>query len=269
MTKGSQCYNFVWCLLSQKCRSFFSAAGRTGNSKHWSLPAQHLLYSTRFNRSHTRVKVVRRNREAKTVKWWMLRWVLYLMCGSILGHWQSSLSSKSLTVFLKKKQNKYHNKYHTVDFWHFSSLSLIDNFPWSCQTLTSRRLESVCVALQVCSVTFAAGDLCITVVRALIVATARESSRPWNTCRAIRLSHLTRETTSLIRQQNMWWHSKSPLTPNGCCSTLIQGDKHAWNLKPHYNAVTTMMDLFKLKATCITLGGNKRDLCWCLTLWSH
>lgn len=31
--------------------------------------------------------------------------------------------------------------------------------------------------------TFAAGDLCITVVRALMVATARESSRPWNTWR--------------------------------------------------------------------------------------
>jgi len=28
------------------------------------------------------------------------------------------------------------------------------------------------------AVTFAAGDLCITVVRALMVATARESSRP-------------------------------------------------------------------------------------------
>lgn len=29
-----------------------------------------------------------------------------------------------------------------------------------------------------CTVTFAAGDLCMTVVRALMVATARESSRP-------------------------------------------------------------------------------------------
>lgn len=48
-------------------------------------------------------------------------------------------------------------------------------------TLTGNKIRKVQTALCIDTVTFAAGDLCITAVRAWMVDTAKESRCPWNT----------------------------------------------------------------------------------------